>query len=222
MRVATKLLLNCLVESRKLVGRYILAEVVYKYSLYILVKSLVPLVAVILESKGALALLCSFAVLCRNHWCKTYCTWVKLWCAVERFAQSGKVLCNVKLFCIKLSHLVEVEFAFEVSCPLLVCHDAVLKVGLLTDYANRVDTLVHTKRVLPIVGTLGILRIVLDAYALIGTHMLNHNILLNATHLSSRSVLSVAHLTYSIAWKVAFGRTRITYSHGKVAFLVSV
>ena len=65
--------------------------------------------------------------------------------------------------------------------------------------ADRIDTLVHTDGILPVVGRAGVLAVVLDADSLVGTHVLLHHLLLYATNLGTRRILSIAHGLDSVA-----------------------
>ena len=97
------------------------------------------------------------------------------------------------------SHLLKVKFALEISRRVLESLDALLVGPLLVDNAYGVYALVHTDGVLPIVGALRIFRVILDSHSLVGTHVLNHNILLHASDLCPWSILCITHLLDAIA-----------------------
>ena len=194
--VAAELLLDGLVELGQVFLSHILTEVVDERSLHVLVESRVPLCAVVGEAVVGLRLL---AALLWHHSDECERTCVELAGARECLAPYGAEFVGIEALCVEVLHLLEVELALQVAGPLLILLDAVLEVSLLADDAHGVDALVHTERVLPVVGALRILRVVLDAHSLVGTHVAYHHRLLHAAYLGTRSVLSVAHLAYAVA-----------------------
>ena len=93
---------------------------------------------------------------------------------------------------------------------------------LQSDDAYRVDTLVHAESVLPVVGRVGVLAVILDAYSLILAHVAQHDVLSYGAHLVAWGILSVAHQLYAERREVALGRAGVSHRHGEVAFLVSL
>ena len=169
-----------------------LTIVLHQYCEHLLVESLIPFLAIVSKLYILLRLFVLWSL--NFHSVESHSTGSKLVGTTESLA----IVCpNLHIFealVIELLHLIEVELSLQIACRILISFDTLLVVALQIDDADRVDTLVHTKRVLPIVRALSILRIILDTYSLVGTHMANHHILLYTTHLSTRSILSIAHL----------------------------
>ena len=91
--------------------------------------------------------------------------------------------------------------------------DLLFELCLLLDQSNAVDTFVHADGVLPVVRTLGVLRVVLDAHGLVGPHVTEHDVLLHLTRLVHRGVLTIATLLDAIARQVTAGGARIANGH---------
>ena len=119
--------------------------------------------------------------------------------ATEGFVEEHEVFHHLFTVGVQLAQVLDVELAFEVARRVLILLYASLVSLLHLHDAYRVDTLVHTDRVLPVVRALCILRVVLDTHGLAGTHVAQHNGLFYAAHLSTGSILCVAHLFNAIA-----------------------
>ena len=96
---------------------------------------------------------------------------VELAGAPEGFVEQRLPAGQLEMLVVEGGHLVEVELVLEEACLVLPYADAVFVFAFLVDDADAVDALVHADRVFPVVGALGILRVVLDAHGLVGTRM---------------------------------------------------
>ena len=174
-----------------------LPVVLQQHGKYLLVKCLIPLVAVVAEQYILLRLL----VLRSHHLhaVESHRAGAELIGAAESLAPVHHSLYILEAQFVELLHLVEVELALEIPRRVLVSLNPCLVRTLLVDDAYGVDALVHTDGVLPIVGALRILRVVFDAYSLVGTHVAYHDVLLDAPDLCSRRILGIAHLLDAIA-----------------------
>ena len=120
----------------------------------------------------------------------------------ERFREVGPGILHVCALLVKLGELIEIYLVGEVvgclGC-ILPSTETGFVLTLQIHDADRIDTLVHTDGIFPVVGRAGVLAVVLDAYSLVGTHVLLHHLLLYATNLGTRRILSIAHSLDSVA-----------------------
>ena len=140
----------------------------------------------------------------------------------EGLREQGADTSQCEPFLVELCHLVEVELSFQIPCLLLPLSQSHLKLLLLLDESDGVDTLVHTNGVLPVVRAIGILRVIFDTYSLVSTHMAQHDLLFDATDLYAGSIDGIMTLLDTIAAEVAAGRAGITHDHREVARLITV
>ncbi len=219
--VATKLLVDFHVDSRQVFSVNMFAVILQQSSHNLFVESSIPFRTVVVENH-ILLLRLVFRSLHFHAVKSLQGTGVEFRSASEGFNPVGECIFRVEALGIKVLHLLEVEFAFKESRTVLISLYTRFKLLLLSDDANRVDTLVHSDGIFPVVRTLCVFRVVFDAYSLIGTHVALHNLLFYATHLSSRLIIGIAAFLNAVRRKIAARGTRISHSHGKVALLVSV
>ena len=194
---------------------HLIAIVLHQGCENLLVCSLVPFVAVVLEfdvmGLGLTVLAIDDGTVLNaecptGHFAVTAC---------EGLFKIGHSPDGSKALFIELGQLVEVELALQEACRVLPMADLLLEQFLLLDEADTVDTLVHTDRVLPVVRALGVLRIILDAHSLVSPHVTDHDILFDFTRLVTGFVLCVATLLDAVARQIAAGAARIANGHGE-------
>ena len=201
--VAAKLSVDGLVELRQPLGIYVLLVVLQEGSEHFLIERHIPFCRVIFKLMILLLL-----VLLRT---------LHLHVGLELdgtgreldVASSGERLCEVSpgvfhvcALLVELGELVEIYLVGEiVGCLgcILPSTETGFVLTLQIHDADRVDTLVHTDGILPVVGRAGVFAVVLDADSLVGTHVLLHHLLLYATNLGTRCILSIAHGLDSVA-----------------------
>ena len=201
--VAAKLSVDGLVELRQPLGIYVLLVVLQKGSEHFLIERHIPFCRVIFKLM-ILLLLVLLRTLHLHVGLELDGTGRELDVASsgERFCEVGPGVLHVCALLVKLGELVEIYLVGKiVGCLgcILPSTETGFVLTLQIHDADRVDTLVHTDGILPVVGALGVLAVVLDAYCLVGTHVLLHYLLLYATNLGTRSILSIAHGLDSVA-----------------------
>ena len=108
---------------------------------------------------------------------------------------------------------VEVELALQETCRVLPLTDLLLKLSLLLNQSDGIDTFVHANGVLPVVGTLGVFRVVLDAHSFVSTHVTDHDVLFYLTCQITGLILCIATFLDAIAGEITACRTRIADCH---------
>ena len=116
----------------------------------------------------------------------------------------------------------KVEQSFQIARLLLPLLQFGFKLLFLSDESDGIDTFVHTDGVLPVVGAVGIFRVVLDAHSFVGTHVAEHDFLFYGTSLSHNSIHSIAAFLDTIAAQVAAGAAGISHNHGKIAGFIAI
>ena len=97
-----------------------------------------------------------------------------------------------------------------------------LKVTLLLDESNGVNTFIHANAILPIVAAMGILRLVLNTDGFRRAHVTPHDLLLDGTSLNHGFIHGIATLLNAVATQVSASRTRIAHYHGKVTRFIAL
>ena len=163
----------------------------------VLVESLVPSIAVVLELH---ILLCRLVLRTLYFHSSEHLqsTCIELAGAVESLNPVGEHILHVEALGVEVFHLVEIKFALQIAGAVLISLDALLELLLLTDNTDGIDTFVHSDGVLPVVGALCILGIILDSHCLVGTHVADHDLLLHATHLCTWGIVGIATLLDTI------------------------
>ena len=141
--------------------------------------------------------------------------------AAEGFRKIHGGLAALQTTVVETHHLLEVELPHKQTGRVLPLAQQLFELLFLTDKSDGIDAFVHAKGVLPVVRGLGILGVVLDADGLGGIHVALHDLLLDATHLRTDSVLSVALLD-AVATEVARGGARIAHGHGEGTIVVTL
>ena len=224
--VAAKLSVDGLVELRQPLAVYVLLVVLQEGSEHFLIERHIPFCRVIFKLM-ILLLLVLLWTLHLHVGLELDGTGRELDIAssCERFSEIGPGVFHVCALLVELGELVEIHLVGEVVCSfgcILPSTETSLVFTLQVDDADRVDALVHTDSILPVVGALGVLAVILDAHSLVGTHVLLHYFLLDAAYLGTRSIFCVTHHLDAIAGEVSFGTTRITHGHRIVAILVTL
>ena len=201
--VTAKLSIDGLVELRQPFAVYVLFVVLQKGSEHLLIECHIPFCRVIFKLM-ILLLLVLLRPLHLHVGLELDGTGRELDVAssCERFSEVGPGVLHVCALLVKFGELVEIYLVGEiVGCLgcILPSTETGFVLTLQIHDADRIDTLVHTDGVLPVVGALGVLAVILDAHSLVGTHVLLHYFLLYATNLGTRSILSIAHSLDSVA-----------------------
>ena len=201
--VAAKLSVDGLVELRQPLAVYVLLVVLQEGSEHFLIERHIPFCRVIFKLM-ILLLLVLLWTLHLHVGLELDGTGRELDIAssCERFSEIGPGVFHVCALLVELGEFVEIYLVGEVvgclGC-ILPSTETGFVLTLQIHDADRVDTLVHTDGVLPVVGALGVLAVILDAHSLVGTHVLLHHLLLYATNLGTRCILSIAHGLDSVA-----------------------
>ena len=201
--VAAKLSIDGLVELRQPLGIYVLLVVLQEGSEHLLIERHIPFCRVIFKLM-ILLLLVLLWTLYLHIGLELDGTGRELDVASsgERFREVGPGVFHVCALLVELGELVEIYLVGKiVGCLgcILPSTETGFVLTLQIHDADRVDTLVHTDGILPVVGRAGVLAVVLDAYCLVGTHVLLHHLLLYATNLGTRRILCIAHGLDSVA-----------------------
>ena len=201
--VAAKLSVDGLVELRQPFCIYVLLVVLQEGSEHLLIERHIPFCRVIFKLM-ILLLLVLLRTLHLHVGLELDGTGRELDIASsgERFREVGPGVFYVCALLVEFGELVEIYLVGEVVGSLgciLPSTETGFVLTLQIHDADRVDTLVHTDGVLPVVGALGVLAVVLDADSLVGTHVLLHHLLLYATNLGTRRILCIAHSLDSVA-----------------------
>ena len=219
--VVVELVVDGVVEIRQIACVDMLLVVLQQGGKYLAVEGLVPCVAVVLKLYVLLLGLC-LGTLHFHTATQTHRTRAELIGVAERLHPIHEGTAVLQTVGIHASHIVEVQLVLQITRRILPLADACLVFLLLGDNADGIDTFVHTDGVLPVVRRLSVLRVVLDAYGLVGTHVANHDVLLHTTHLSAGGVVGIAHLTNTIAREITLGGTRIADGHCEIAILIAL
>jgi hypothetical protein len=198
--IATELRADVLIEIRQVFAVHMLGIVLQHGGQHLLVERGVPFAAVV----GKLHVLLLGLLLRSLHFHAVVQfeeTHAELVGSVERFHPVGERLVVFEAATVERCQLLEVEFALQVARGVLVSLYALFVETFLIDDADGIDAFVHAHGILPVVGTLGELRVVLDAHGLAGAHVAEHGLLLDAAHLDARLVLGVAHLAGCRSWR---------------------
>ena len=131
----------------------------------------------------------------------------------EGLVVEGQRTTGLEPLLIELLQFGKVEFAHQITRGVLPLADLLLIGCLLADQPDAVDTLVHADGVLPVVRTVGILRVILDAYSLRSPHMTDHDILLYFTGLIHRLVHRIPTLLDAITRQITARAAGIADSH---------
>ena len=201
--VAAKLSVDGLVELRQPLAVYVLLVVLQEGSEHFLIERHIPFCRVIFKLM-ILLLLVLLRTLHLHVGLELDGTGRELDVAssCERFSEVGPGVLHVCALLVELGELVEIYLVGKiVGCfgCILPSTETGFVLTLQINDADRVDTLVHTDGILPVVGALGVLAVILDAHSLVGTHVLLHHLLLYATNLGTRRILSIAHGLDSVA-----------------------
>ena len=144
---------------------------------------------------------------------KLQCTRSQFVGSTERFCPEHHCAHPVQALCIELLQCIEVEFSFQVAGRILPTTQPLFVSLFLLNQSDGVDTLVHTDRIFPIVGTLRKLRIVFNAHSLICTHVFFHHFLLNTPYLSPRCVPCITSFDNAVTGYVTACTARIAHCH---------
>ena len=120
---------------------------------------------------------------------------------------------SLETLLVELLQFGKIKLALQETCRVLPLADLLLELGFLLDEADGIDTFVHTDGVLPVVGTAGILRVVLDTYSLVGSHVADHDVLLHFTGLIAGLVVCITTLLDTIAREITAGASRVADGH---------
>ena len=131
----------------------------------------------------------------------------------EGLVVEGEGTGGIEPFLVETLQQVEVELALQEARRVLPLTNLLLKLGLLLNQSDGIDTFVHANGVLPVVGTLGVFRVVLDAHSFVSTHVTDHDVLFYLTCLITGLVLCIATFLDAIAGEVTARRTRIADGH---------
>ena len=153
--VAAKLLVNGLVEIRQELLIHLVTIVFQQCSIYFLVECLVPCVAVIVES-NILFLWLVFRTFNANAIVHLHGSCCQLISPHEGLTEQCHCFGKPHSFAIEVLHQVKVKFPIKEARRSLILLNTLLELCLLRNQSCRVDTLVHSNRVFPIVAALRI------------------------------------------------------------------
>ena len=150
-------LIDGLIEVGQILAVHLLAIVADERGEKFTVGRLVPLLAIVIESE---ILLLGFVLRPLDLFAPVTAPGTSRQLIVEReegLSEQGANASQLHALLIELCHLVKVKFAFQITRGLLPLTYLGLKLLLLLDECDAVDTFVHADGVLPIVGGVGIL-----------------------------------------------------------------
>ena len=150
-------LIDGLIEVGQILAVHLLAIVADERGEKFTVGRLVPLLAIVVESE---ILLLGFVLRPLDLFAPVTAPGTSRQLVVEREEGLPEQSANPRQFhalLIELCHFVKVKFAFQITRGLLPLTNLSLKLLLLLDECDAIDTFVHADGVLPIVGGVGIL-----------------------------------------------------------------
>ena len=220
--VTFEVMVDHIIEVGLVLDLHLLTEMLQQGCQYLTIGIIVPLAGVVLEL-DIVRLGVSFLTVDDGAILHTDSTTGHLVSrASEGLVIEGQSPHRSKTLLIEMLQQLEVKLTHKETRRVLIVADLLLVFGLLTDKTDGVYTLVHADTVLPVVRTLGVLGVVLDAHSLISPHMTQHHCLLHLTGLIHRFVSGITTLKDTITRQITARTARIADSHRERTWLIAL